>query len=368
MRWEPIQVATTHSSGERRAALLNGGAVVLFAAFVLSSGSISPSAFMRLASTYVGIAAIIFGFAALLYAAKAVFQGGIESRWTASPIRSVAKAFSDRWRDERLFGLIWPIGLFLILMPTFNAFKQRILPDAGFALDPALAQIDRSLFGTDPGIWLHDVIGSPAMTLFLDALYHSWFVPTTLGLCVVGLCAGPRTRAQYVTAYVGVWILLGAIAAYLLPAAGPVFYLDVVGPDGAAPFLAVQDRMAATNVSTAFLTSLYNQQYLMANFGSPTLVMGGGISAIPSVHNAMAVLFALAAFRWNAIAGLAFSLFALLIWIASIYLNWHYAIDGMVGAAGAAILWFGSGRLVDRLFRTPEAGLPAPLLPPVAAA
>jgi membrane-associated phospholipid phosphatase len=43
------------------------------------------------------------------------------------------------------------------------------------------------------------------------------------------------------------------------------------------------------------------------------------------------------------------SAFAVLIWVGSVYLNWHYAIDGVVGAAGAILIWFASGWIVDRL-------------------
>jgi hypothetical protein len=189
------------------------------------------------------------------------------------------------------------------------------------------------------------------LTRFFDAMYHSWFVPTTLGLCFVGLCATPRTRCQYVTAYVAVWIVLGALLAYLFPAAGPAFYRDLVSPTGAAPFVAVHQQLMADGTSGGFLTSVFNQAYLLRNLNSPTLVVGGGISAVPSVHNAMAVLFAIVSFRIHRVLGLAMSAFAATIWVASVYLNWHYAVDGLAGGLGAMALWKLSGMIVDRLFR-----------------
>ena len=85
--------------------------------------------------------------------------------------------------------------------------------------------------------------------------------------------------------------------------------------------------------------------------GDPALVVGGGISAIPSVHNAMAVLFALVSFRMNRALGLAMSAFAAFIWVASVYLNWHYAVDGLAGGIGAIVLWKLSGALVEQRFR-----------------
>lgn len=352
MYWAPLDQTAVRARPERTIALINGLAVTLFAGFVLGSGRVSVASFVELAASYVGISLIVLGFAVVLYAGQVVIRSGIASKWTDSPTRALVSAFARRWRDDRMFCLVWPVALFLLLMPTFNAFKQRILPLAGFHYDKQLAELDRLLLGTDPGLSLHRLIGSPATTRLFDAVYHSWFVPTTLGLCLVGLCATPRTRCQYVTAYVAVWIVLGAVLAYVFPAAGPAFYHDLAGPGGAAPFVAVQHQLDAAGLGGGFLTSIHNQAYLLQNLNSPTLVVGGGISAIPSVHNAMAVLFAIVSFRINRVLGLAMSAFAAFIWVASVYLNWHYAVDGLAGGTGAILLWKVSGALVDRVFRS----------------
>ena len=337
----------TQPRDERRLAALCFAVVLLFALYVLADDKVSLGSFLGLAAKYVSISLMILGTAMVAYAGLVFIRTGVTSKWREPPARAIAAAFVERWREDRMFTLAWPLALFMLLLPAFNAFKQRILPNAGFAYDPELAAIDRWLFGADPGIWLHQLIGSNGTTAFFDAMYHSWFVPTTLGLCVVGLCAGTRTRAQYMLSYIGTWIMLGAVAAYWLPAAGPAFFSALVDGAGAGPFTAVHDRLLATSQAGSFLTSLHNQQYLLANLDHSELVVGGGISAIPSVHNAMAVLFAVASFRAHWLLGVLMSGFAMLIWIASVYLNWHYAIDGIVGGAGAILLWFGSGYLVD---------------------
>lgn len=340
--------------------------VLPFTGLVLWSGRVGIAELGRLIGLFVGIAAMLALTAIILFSAVEFLRNGQRSRWSDHPTRALLASFARRWSEDRLFSLAWPVALFLLLLPSFNAFKQRLLPEAGFRFDRALAEADRWLFGGDPGLLLHQWIGSPAVTLLFDAVYHSWFVPTTLGLCIVGLCTGVRTRAQYMLSYVAVWLVLGAGAAWLFPAAGPAFYAALVDPAAAGPFAAIHAQLAEAG-RVEFLTSLANQEYLLRNMGAPTLVIGGGISAIPSVHNAMAVLFALASFRINLWLGVAMTLFALLIWVASVYLNWHYAVDGIAGAVGAAVIWFAAGRVVDLVLARLAAQAPQADGPAVAA-
>ncbi len=341
-------------------------AVLPFSLFVLLEGSVAPAEFLELISTFTGIALLLGASGLVFFAGIELFRRGRRSHWQERPASALLSALKEKWATDRLFSVAWPILLFLVLVPSFNAFKQRILPKAGFHYDGELAELDRLVFRTDPGLLLHQLIGSPAMTLFFDAIYHSWFVPTTLGLCLVTFCAGTRTRARYMLSYAGVWLFLGAFLAFLFPAAGPAFYGVLADASGAAPFRAVHDQLATAG-SARFLTSLGNQAYLLENLDAPELVVGGGISAIPSVHNAMAVLFALVSFRAHRLLGFAMSLFALLIWIGSVYLNWHYAVDGLVGGAGAVLVWVASGKIVDNVMRLSHRRRTAPAAGPALA-
>lgn len=338
---------------ELNVAMLNLIVVVGFALFVMFHPAISAWIFLRLIAEYMLLTIALSLLALLCFVLLNARYGGM-----IAPLR-------DRWREDRLITLLWPMLVFAIVMPSFSAFKQRILPLAGFHFDPTLAAIDRILFGADPGPWLHKAVGSPMLTQFLDLVYHAWFVPMTVGVGVVALCTNARTRMQYMTAYTLNWVGLASILAYLLPAAGPCFYQALVGLKGSAPFNAVNDALLADRAASPFdtLFTLNIKAMLLRNFDNPMLSIGGGISAIPSIHNAMAVLFALVGYRFNRGFGYFMSGFAALIWIGSIYLNWHYAIDGIVGAAGAVTLWFLAGRLV-RMPQAEESLLPDPLVVP----
>jgi hypothetical protein len=325
------------SPREYHVAVLNLMATGAFVLYVMAHPAISAPTFLILIGKYMLLTMLLAGLALLSFVVLEARHSG----WVEPIIR--------RWRQDRLLTLLWPMLVFATVMPTFSAFKQRILPIAGFHFDPALAAIDRQLFGTDPGLWMHRMLGSPWLTQFLDLVYHAWFLPMTVGVGVVALCTDARTRMQYMTAYMLNWIGLASILAYLLPAAGPCFYRALVDLQGSAPFVAVDRALIADRAATGldFLFTINIKMMLLARFNDPTLSIGGGISAIPSIHNAMAVLFALVGYRFNRGFGLFMTAFAVLIWIGSIYLNWHYAIDGIVGAAGAIVLWHIAGWLVS---------------------
>jgi hypothetical protein len=104
--------------------------------------------------------------------------------------------------------------------------------------------------------------------------------------------------------------------------------------------------MAATEAATGErLTSLSNQAMLIKMHGTDKLAIGGGISAMPSVHNALAALFALAAFQLSRTAGWLVAIYAAAIWIGSIHLGWHYALDGVLGVAMTLGIWIVCGRI-----------------------
>jgi hypothetical protein len=68
-----------------------------------------------------------------------------------------------------------------------------------------------------------------------------------------------------------------------------------------------------------------------------------GISAMPSMHNASAFLFALTCWHLNRKLGIALFIFTGMILLGSVHLAWHYAIDGYIGFAIALLSWWVSG-------------------------
>lgn len=343
---------------ELRAAAAGALIVAAYMLLVLSTGRVQLYDFARLLGFYMRTSLSLWLFLGLSLLIIELYRNRPRDGSGPNPVAITLAAARSRWERDRFASLFWPPLLFASLMASFNAFKQMVLPLAGFGLDPAFAQADKLLFlGQDPWRVTHALLGSPQATLLIDRAYHGWFVPMSLGvmLCAWLSASTYRLRNQYLLSYVGVWIGIGSIAAFLLPSAGPCYYEHFTGPYPS--FAELKQQLLSTEAATgAMLASLSNQDGLLRLFGGDSLAVGAGISAMPSVHNALAVLFAIAGWKVNRILGCLFGAYAALIWIGSIHLGWHYAIDGLLAAAMTVLIWVAAGRLVERF----ERGSPAP--------
>jgi uncharacterized membrane protein len=67
------------------------------------------------------------------------------------------------------------------------------------------------------------------------------------------------------------------------------------------------------------------------------------------MHVAFAALMARGGFAIDRRTGWILSIYAVLIWIASIHLGWHYTIDGIVGAPMGVATWYLAGWMLRAL-------------------
>lgn len=266
----------------------------------------------------------------------------------------VAVVTPGRWRlDIRAAWLMVAILMSGITIPLFQLFKQRILPARGFPLDPYVAKLDRLIFGgVDPWTITHALFGNVRATLFFDAIYGLWLpMMFAFPMVIVMAVHDERVRTHILGCWMASWVLIASVAAWLFGSAGPCYYTRLVGPD--AGFAALDAQLgklgAQAHAMGHPIAAIDFQSMLLSEQNASALLPAGGISAMPSMHVAMATLFALAAFKVNNVFGWLFTLYAMLIWIGSVHLGWHYALDGVAGAAMMIAVWRITGKFVARL-------------------
>lgn len=251
---------------------------------------------------------------------------------------------------------------FLWMMIFFTPAKILVGHARGFPYDAALARLDRLIFaGHDPWQLTHALFGSVPATALLQLSYNVWFAMVWLGVIYMVLRPqSVRLRARYLVGFLLSWIIVGSVGAYLLASAGPCYFERAFGDPQFRPLM---DRLHAIDAElrtfspTLGIQALKVQDMLWNSFVAKRELFGGGISAMPSMHVSMAVLMACAGWKLGRVAGSLLTGFAALIWIGSVHLGWHYALDGAVALGLTLAIWKVSGWLVDRvMLRNPAPG------------
>jgi len=298
--------------------------------------------------------AVLFIVPALLWVLAITFRS--MRRGQPRPLAILRRmAWRDRhWllRTGLLFGLTEPATT------SFSILKASIPRFVPFYADPYLRDADRFIFGTDPWRLTHAVLG-PIGTVVLDRAYLLYFI--VLVIILVWLCTTRDIRFQIrgLLTFAAIWLFLGVFLATLCSSVGPVFYRAFEHEGSFDPLLrqlaAVDRQYGLAMVRTS---NWLREQATSGNFGS-------GISAMPSLHVGK-VWFALVlvhhrlGHHWlTYLAGVFFAV----MWVASVHLAWHYAVDGLVSIVAVTLIWYGAGRLVDWLEREPNSPIAARLKP-----
>lgn len=338
-----IEVGRARSLAVRAAALLipllMAGCAPLF---VVSS--LQPGAFLLLNLSYLSLAILAGG---IVVGARAVLH------------RMGRAASLDPSQKPWLLGAIAATA---VTLSYFQVFKQLVLPGRGFPLDPIIAAAEQKLLlGHDAWEVTHALFGSLVPTLILDTAYALWLpIMFLFPAAVVVAIADRQVRGRLVGTWVISWILIGSYGAWLLASAGPCYFNALVGPHEG--YVRMTEALHALNRQASHyglsVQALYFQDMLRQSQGGP-LVFASGISAMPSMHVAMATLFVIGGFQKSRRLGYFFLCYALLIWIASIHLGWHYAADGILGALMMTSLWLVSAPVARLIAFGVRAAAPA---------
>lgn len=235
-------------------------------------------------------------------------------------------------------------GVFFV---GFMTIKKNIPIAIPFAWDHALMQLDRALhFGFLPHEILAPLFDYPFILFLVNVNYNLWFAALTAFFFWQGFRRDDTPlRQQYLLSYLMTWLVGTCVAGTLLSSAGPCFYGFLAdGPNPYAGLLNALEQANAVYPVWAVPTQATLWQSHLAGHGDIE-----GVSAMPSMHVGTTILFILCALRsghrwlvWFTIV------FALSIFIGSIQLGWHYAVDGYAGALIAIACWKLSGWWLKR--------------------
>ena len=243
-------------------------------------------------------------------------------------------------------GTIAPIVMMPLILGAFGTLKQ-VLPVAHpFAWDDTFAAADRLLFGVQPWRLTHGLFG-PRGTMILECFYDAWIAFLFIAVIAFALASPRYRRARFFLAFGAAWLLLGVGASILFSSAGPCFSA-MIGAQSASEYSELMMRLNTLDRDGYILVALDTQRALWRSYSDHAYGFGMGISAMPSMHNAIACLYALA--LWN--AGLVLrclsSAFAAIIFVASIHFGWHYAVDGLFSWAAMGGIWYAAGVYLRR--------------------
>jgi PAP2 superfamily len=257
-----------------------------------------------------------------------------------------------------------PIVLMPIILGAYGTLKQIMPLVTPFRWDTTIAEAGRLMFGgTRPWHVTHAIFGGPVPTMVLDRIYTLWVPLLFVAVLFFALFAPPQLRARFFLAFGAGWLLLGLVAAFLLSSAGPC-YLPTLGGPAAEDFADLMRRLQAIDDAGYSLGALQWQKTLWDAQTQQHYGFGMGVSAMPSMHNAVAFLYVLASGRARIWVRVAAWLFAVTILIGSVHLGWHYLADGIVAWASMALIWWGAGAYLKAGYKQAES---APELIPAAA-
>lgn len=301
-----------------------------------------PPDFLHIVAALRVLVMLLLGFMLLAVAATAV-RCVLVTR-PESPAREILAMLRRRFLDPRVtINLVNVVVAMALFHHGYMQLKRAIPFLHPFAWDRAFAELDRLVhFGHQPFELLAWIFPTPFATFLVACVYISWFV-VMVGCWVAfgALLKDDGLRVRFLLAFMLTWLLGSGVLGTVFSSAGPCFYDRLLGDPGTyGPLMsALASANAHWPVSALAIQDTLWQSYAVG--GGKV----GGISAMPSMHVASAVLFALAGMRVDRRLGLLLWAYALVILLGSVHLAWHYAVDGYAGAGLALLFWAIAGRI-----------------------
>lgn len=245
--------------------------------------------------------------------------------------------FSARRVGRFLAGTALFVGL-LVFTTSFTALKNAASIGVPFSWDVQLAALDNFLhFGHDPWRILYGFSQNKHFLRVVEINYNVlWFVLNYSMLYWVAVSpAADRIRWRYMLCFLLIWSGLGTVVGPLFLSAGPAFYGFVT--QDVARF---GDQLAFLASSEGEFSSVTDyQKYLWQLNQSKRASFGSGILAFPSIHVGFVTLNALFIREFSRKLGYFAFAYVGFILFSSVYLAWHYAVDGYFSIIAVTVLY-----------------------------
>ena len=229
----------------------------------------------------------------------------------------------------------------------FADIKARIPAFVPFSWDRTFDELDRVVhFGTRPWEWLQPVLGYAPITFLINLNYNFWFFAMWMFWAWFAWQEKPgvnRTRAFF--SFMLIWAVGGSLFAIVFSSAGPCYFGRLgLSPDPYAPLMTYLDRSTrCCRSGPSIRRTSCGRAMQMA--GCPGHF---GDAQHAQCHD-IAVRARLLAFGADG-PRRSPSRHMVLIFLGSIHLGWHYAVDAYVAWASDA------HRLVRRQATSPLVG------------
>jgi hypothetical protein len=258
------------------------------------------------------------------------------------PISFLSDRIIEGGALERLLSNIPLILTLAAFTPIFSAFKAALPLFNDFGWDETFIRLDLIIHGTDPWRILQPVLGHPLITFALSWLYQVWMLLIYVGSLYFALFVrNEHLRRQYFIAFFLIWSILGMLAATYFASVGPCFMLILKGNPH---FIELTGYLHTTHESH-HLIGISIQEFLIRAYLVKNYELGAGITAMPSMHVSLAFLVFLGVRQINKRMGWFFGIYAFVIFLGSVHLSFHYAVDGYASIAGTFVIWILAGYL-----------------------
>ena len=237
------------------------------------------------------------------------------------------------WTRERMTLVLMGVVCFYVTYVSYRnlkSFLPFVLSDHKY--DRELHLLDRMiLFGHDPGVLMHDLLGT-GITAWVLSFVYLWFLPL-VPLALTAWLVWSRNLTfgyWFATSQVIAWAL-GTLSYYALPTLGPGF-------EYSAPYFSLADTP-----TSALMESLSNTRHEVMISGVEGVVQS--VAGFASLHCAITLLVALMVqftLHSKVLKWVFWVNFGLTV-VATVYFGWHYIADDVAGIMIAFISFYVGG-------------------------